>query len=121
MAPAAIEEVAFVPVQEMQAVEEFDDELIEALRGRARDVLLTREIANEEELGEGVPAADLLSMEGMDSELAYRLAGRGVVTKDDLADLATDELVEISGVDEERAGELIMTARADWFAQEQQA
>lgn len=117
----AVDEVAYVPVEELQQIDEFDDELVEALRARAQDVLLTREIAREEELGGGVPDRNLVELEGMDDELAHRLAAQGVVTRDDLADLATDELVELTGMEEERAGALIMTARASWFEEEEAA
>lgn len=110
-----VDEVAYVPIEELQQIEEFDEELVEVLRSRARDVLVTREIAREEELGDGVPDQDLVELEGMDGDLARRLATQGVITRDDLADLATDELVEMTGVDAERAGELIMAARAAWF------
>ena len=110
-----MDEVAYVPVAELRQIEEFDDELVDALRARARDVLVTREIAREEELGGGVPDQDLVETDGMDEDLARRLATQGVVTRDDLAGLATDELVELSGIDEERAGKLIMAARAAWF------
>jgi transcription termination/antitermination protein NusA len=105
----------------MLEVEEFDEGMVEELRGRARDVLITRAIVSEEQLGDAQPAQDLLEMEGMDRELAFVLAGRGVVTMEDLAEQSVDELMEIEGMDEERAGSLIMTARAPWFAEEEQA
>ncbi len=113
-----VEEVAYVSIEELQAVDEFDDELVEALRSRAQDILLTREIASEEH-GGGPPSEDLLETEGMDPALAEKLAASGVRTRDDLADLATDELVELAGIDETRAGQLIMTARAAWFEDEE--
>jgi N utilization substance protein A len=94
--------------------------MVEELRGRARDVLLTRAIINEEKLGRAQPAQDLLEMEGMNPELAYELAGRGVITMEDLAEQSIDEMMEIEGMDETRAGQLIMTARAPWFAEEEQ-
>jgi N utilization substance protein A len=118
---SSVEEVAYVPTQELLEVEEFDEGMVEELRGRARDVLITRAIVSEEQLGDAKPAQDLLEMEGMDRELAYVLAGRGVVTMEDLAEQSVDELMEIEGMDEERAGSLIMTARAPWFAEEGQA
>jgi N utilization substance protein A len=99
----------------MQAIEEFDDEMVAELRNRAKDALLTRAIAKEEVLGEVEPASDLLEMEGMDRQLAYQLAAKGVLTMEDLAEQAIDDLMEIEGMDEERAGTLIMTARAPWF------
>lgn len=117
---SSIEEIAYVPAAELLQVEEFDESIVEELRGRARDVLLTRAIVKEEALGDKEPAQDLLNLEGMDSELAFTLAGRGVVTQEDLAELAVDELMEIDGMDEERAAALIMAARAPWFAEEQQ-
>lgn len=113
---AGLEEVAYVPVHEMLEIPEFDEEIVEELRGRARDVLLTRAIAAEERLGDTRPAEDLLRMEGMDEELAFTLASRGIATMEDLAELAVDDLNEIAGLDEERAAKLIMTARAPWFS-----
>ena len=110
-----VEEIAYVPVGELLAVEGFDEDIVEELRSRARDALLNEALAAEEELDEHQPAADLLSLEGMDESLAFTLASRGVVTRDDLADLATDELTDIEGVDEERAAALIMEARKHWF------
>jgi transcription termination/antitermination protein NusA len=117
---SSIEEIAYVPTAELLQVEEFDEDVVEELRGRARDVLLTRAIVSEEALGEHEPAEDLLNLDGMDRELAYTLAGRGVITQEDLAELAVDELMDIEGMDEERAAALIMAARAPWFAEEQQ-
>ena len=116
---SSVEEIAYVPENEMQDIEEFDEELVKELRGRARDIMLTRAIANEEKLVDVKPAADLLEMEGMDEALAYELAGRGVVTMEDLAESSVDELLEIEGLDKARAGELIMTARIPWFATEE--
>ena len=114
---ATIEEVAYVPEQEMLNVEEFDEQLVRELRQRAKDLLLTRAIASEERLGDARPAEDLLGMEGMDEDLAYKLATAGIITMEDLADQAVDELLEIEGIEAERAGGLIMTARAPWFAE----
>lgn len=113
---AGLEEVAYVPVHEMLEIAEFDEEIVEELRGRARDMLLTRAIAAEERLNDNRPAADLLGMEGMDEDLAFLLASRGIVTMDDLAELSVDDLNEIAGLDDERAAKLIMTARAPWFS-----
>jgi N utilization substance protein A len=115
---SSIEEVAFVPEKEMIEIEEFDESLVAELRGRAKDILLTRAIANEERLGEAGPADDLLNMAGMDPELAYNLASAGIVTMEDLAEQSVDELVAIGGIDEKRAAALIMTARAPWFENE---
>jgi N utilization substance protein A len=113
---ASLEEVAYVPTHEMMEIAEFDAEIIEELRGRARDVLLTRAIAAEERLGNARPADDLLHMDGMDEELAFTLAGSGIATMDDLAELSVDDLNEIAGLSDERAAKLIMTARAPWFS-----
>ena len=109
---ASLEEVAYVPAHEMLEIPEFDAELVEELRGRARDVLLTRAIAAEERL----PSEALLRMEGMHEALAFTLASNGIVTVDDLAELSVDDLNEIAGLDDERAAKLIMTARAPWFS-----
>ena len=115
---SSIEEVAYVPAQEMLEIEEFDKDIVDALRERARDVLVARAIAEEEKIGNAEPAEDLLSMDGMDEELAYLLAGHGIVTMEDLAELSVDDLTELAAIDDKRAAELIMTARAPWFAEE---
>jgi N utilization substance protein A len=112
---SSIEEVAYVPENEMLEIEEFDADLVTEIRGRARDVMLTRAIASEERLADAEPADDLRNMDGMDEALAYELAGRGVVTMEDLAEQAVDDLLEIEGMDRERAASLIMTARKPWF------
>ncbi len=117
---SSIDEVAYVPLSEMLEIEEFDQAIVEELRGRAKEVLLTQAIAKEEVLSEVEPEADLLEMEGMDRELAYVLASCGIKTMDDLAEQSIDELMEVDDMDEERAGKLIMTAREPWFADEQQ-
>jgi N utilization substance protein A len=117
---STVEEIAYVPNSELMQIEEFEEAIVEELRGRARDVLLTRAIVNEESMSGAQPAQDLLEMEGMDDELAYRLAGQGIVTMEDLAEQAVDDLLDIEGLDAERAGQLIMTARAPWFAEEEQ-
>ncbi len=111
---SSIDEVAYVPVSELEAIEEFDTGIIEELRQRAKDILLTREISSEEEI-DTAPADDLLNMEGMDKELAYKLASNGVITMEDLAEQSVDELLDMGGIDEERAGKLIMIARQPWF------
>jgi transcription termination/antitermination protein NusA len=116
---SSIEEVAYVPEKEMLAIEEFDDDLVKELRERAKDIMLTRAIANEEKLGDAKPAEDLLSMDGMDEALAYELASREIITMEDLAEQSVDELMDITGLDKERAGELIMTARKPWFETEE--
>ena len=112
---STVEEIAYVPVGELLAVEGFDEDIVEELRARARDALLNEALAAEEELDEHQPAEDLLSLEGMDDELAYALAARGVVTREDLAELATDEMADLENVDEARAAALIMEARKHWF------
>ncbi|MEX2515378.1 MAG: transcription termination factor NusA [Gammaproteobacteria bacterium] len=112
---SSVEEVAYVPENEMLEIEEFDANLVEELRNRARDVMLTRAIVSEESVSDAEPAADLLAMEGMDEKLAWVLAGRGVVSMEDLAEQAVDDLMDIEDMDEERAGQLIMTARIPWF------
>ena len=118
---STIEEVAYVPSAELVEIEEFDEDIVNELRNRARDLLLTRAIVREEKIDEAEPAEDLLSLEGMDKGLAFKLASEGVVTREDLAELATDDLLEINEMDSEEAAALIMKARAHWFETEQQA
>jgi N utilization substance protein A len=118
---STIEEVAYVPTSELVEIEEFDEDIVTELRSRARDVLLTQAIVQEEKIDEAEPADDLLELEGMDKGLAYLLASKGVVTREDLAELATDDLLEINEMDVEKAAALIMKAREHWFAEEQQA
>jgi N utilization substance protein A len=112
---STIEEIAYVPASELNAVEEFDEEIVKELRNRARDVLLTQAIASEEKIDGAEPADDLLGVDGMDRKLALQLASRGIVTREDLAEQAIDDLADIEGVDAERAGALIMAARKHWF------
>ena len=112
----SIDEVAFVPLAEMLAIAEFDEDLVNQLREGAKDALLTRAIASEETLVKE-PAADLLAMEGVDEALAYTLASHGILTMDDLAEQSVDELVEAAGIDGERAAQLIMKAREPWFTE----
>jgi len=114
---SSVEELAYVPAKELLEIEEFDEDIVEELRNRARDALLIRAIASEEKLESVEPTQELLEMEGMDRELAYLLASHGVRTVDDLAEQSVDELMEVPGMDEERAGSLIMKARASWFAE----
>ncbi|WP_290537442.1 MULTISPECIES: transcription termination factor NusA [Alcanivorax] len=116
-----LEEVAYVPEEEMLAIDGFDEDIVDALRQRAKDVLLTKALVSEEKFELAEPAEDLLNMEGMDRDLAVELASRGIPTMEDLAEQAVDDLMEISGMSEERAAELIMTARAPWFAGEDEA
>ena len=113
-----LEEVAYVPLEEMMGIEGFDEEISEELRARAKDALLTLAIASEEKL-DVEPADDLLNMDGMERHLAYVLASRGIVTMEDLAEQGVDDLLDIEEMTEERAAELIMTARAPWFAEEE--
>ena len=113
---STLEEIAYVPLQEMMEIEALDEETVNELRSRARNALLVQAIASEESI-ESVDQ-NLLKLEGMDTDLAAKLAAHGVKTRDDLADLALDELSEMSGIDEERAKVLIMAARAHWFAAE---
>ncbi|WP_346837315.1 transcription termination factor NusA [Microbulbifer sp. SAOS-129_SWC] len=113
-----LEEVAYVPIEEMLDIEGFDEEIAEELRARAKDALLTQALASEEQLDASEPQEDLLNMEGMDRHLAYLLASRGVATMEDLAEQAVDDLLDIEGVDQERAAALIMKAREPWFAED---
>jgi transcription termination/antitermination protein NusA len=118
---STIEEVAYVPTSELLGIEEFDEEMVEELRNRARDVLLTQAIASEEKIDESGPAEDLLAVEGVDKELAYELAARGIRTREELADQSLDELESVPGLDPERAGQIIMAARAPMFESAGQA
>lgn len=115
-----LEEIAYVPLQEMLDIEGFDNELVESLRERAKAVLLTKALAEEQEL-EAEPAKDLIEMEGMDTQLAYVLANHGIITREDLAEQSVDDLLEISEIDEDTAAKLIMTARKPWFDDVDQA
>lgn len=113
-----VEEIAYVPESELLNISEFDEDVVTELRRRARDALLTQLIVREEELEEHQPAADLIGLEGMTEAIAYRLAEKGIQTRDDLAECAVDELEEIDGLDAEKAADLIMKARAHWFEDE---
>jgi N utilization substance protein A len=113
---SSLDEVAYVPLNEMLEIEAFDEDTVNELRDRARNVLLTEAIAKEEKLES--TTEDLLTLEGMDRDLAAKLADSNVHTRDELAELAVDELVEATGLDEERAKSLIMKARAHWFENE---
>jgi transcription termination/antitermination protein NusA len=112
---STLEEVAYVPLNEMLEIEAFDEATVNELRSRARNALLTQAIASEEKVEHDIE--DLMKVEGMDNETARMLASKGVATQDDLADYATDDLVELTGLDAERAKILIMAARAPWFAE----
>jgi len=115
---STLEEIAYVPINEMLEIEAFDENTVNELRSRARNALLVQAIASEEQV-EGVDQS-LLKLEGMDTQLAAKLAEGGVKTRDDLADLAVDELSEMTGIEGERAKGLIMAARAHWFEQDAQ-
>jgi N utilization substance protein A len=110
---STLEEVAYVPLAEMLEIDGLDEDIVNELRNRARNVLLTEAIATEEKL-ENV-SEDLIGLEGMSKDLAAKLAEHDVKTRDDLAELAVDELTEMTGIDDERAKELILKARAHWF------
>jgi N utilization substance protein A len=111
---SSLEEIAYVPVQEMLEIDGFDEGLVEALRERAKAALLTKAIAEEQEL-DTEPAPDLLEMEGMDSQTAFKLAKNGIITREDLAEQSVDDLLELGEIDESTAAKLIMTARKPWF------
>ena len=111
---SSLEEVAYVPLQEMLEIEAFDEDTVNELRNRARDVLLTMELAKEERVEK--VSQDLRDLEGLTPELIGKLAEGNIQTRDDLAELAVDELVEMTGVDEEQAKALIMKAREHWFS-----
>ncbi len=119
---STLDEVAYVPKQEMVEIEGFDEDIVDALRSRASDALLTKAIAQEEKFSGAEPDQTLLDMEGVDEHLAKVLAISGIKTQEDLADQSVDELLEVEDIeiDEERAKELIMAARAPWFEEEQQ-
>jgi N utilization substance protein A len=114
---STVEEIAYVPQSELMGIEEFGEEMVQELRSRARDVLLTQAIATEESIDSPLPADDLLLLEGMQPDLALALASRGVRTREDLAEQAVDDLLDIQGLTAEEAGKLIMKAREHWFAE----
>ena len=107
-----LEEVAYIPIEEMLAIVDFDEEIVATLRQRAKDALLTQALVSEEK---AEPAEDLLSMEGMTRQLAYALAARGVFSMEDLAEQAIDDIGDIDGMGAEKAARLIMKAREPWF------
>jgi len=111
----SLEEIAYVPLEEILSIDGFDEDIANELRNRAKDALLTQAIASEEGLSSANIADDLINMEGMDDTLALALVRKGVLSMEDLAEQSIDELMDIDGMDEERAGKLIMTARAPWF------
>jgi N utilization substance protein A len=110
---SSLEEVAYVPMQEMLEIEGFDEDTVNELRTRAKDALLTMEIAREEKVED--VSQDLRDIDGLSPEMIQKLVEGGVNTRDDLADLAVDELTEISGMEEDQAKALIMKAREHWF------
>ncbi len=113
---STLEEIAYVPLAEMLEIDAFDEATVNELRDRARNALLTEAIVDEEQLDK--VAEDLLSLDGMDTHLAAQLAKQGVTDRDALADLAVDELVEMTGMTEDQAKSLITVARAHWFAEQ---
>jgi len=115
----SLEEVAYVPMEEMLAIDGFDEDLVSELRKRAKNVLVNQALASEEQLEKAEPADDLLNMEGMDKHLAFVLASKGIVTMEDLAEQAVDDLLDIEGFSEKMAAQLIMTARKPWFEEQQ--
>jgi len=114
---STIEEIAYVPTNELLAVQEFDEDIVRELRTRARDVLLTQAIASEESAEHKEPADDLLTLDGMDKDLAFKLAARGIATREELAEQSLEDLEGIESLDSDRAGKLIMAARAHWFTE----
>jgi N utilization substance protein A len=117
---STIEEVAYVPEAELDSIEEFDADIVNELRNRARDYLLTQAIMQEEVFEDRQPAEDLIQMEGMDDDTAMHLAAKGICTMEELAEQSVDELMVVDGMDEQRASALIMKAREPWFAAEEQ-
>ncbi len=116
---ASVEEVAYVPASELMQIEEFDEDIVDELRNRARDVLLTQAIVAEEIIENAEPADDLLELKGVTKSLASKLASKGVTTREDLAELASDDLIEIEDMEKEKADALIMEARSHWFDEDE--
>jgi len=116
---ASVEEVAYVPASELMQIEEFDEDIVDELRNRARDVLLTQAIVAEEIIENAEPAEDLLEVKGVTKTLASKLASKGVITREDLAELASDDLIEIHDMEKEKADALIMEARSHWFDEDE--
>ena len=116
---AALEEVAYVPVAELLEIDGLDEDTVNLLRNRARDAILTLAIAAEEKLDD--LDEELKNLDGIDQDMLRDLADAGIATRDDLAELAIDELIEITGVSSEEAEQIIMAARAHWFAEEENA
>jgi N utilization substance protein A len=115
----SVEEIAYIPKNELLAIEDFDEDIVAELQKRGRDALLTKELATEEELSRVEPATDLLELSGMTRELAYRFARHGIVTREDLAEQSVDDISNIEGLDEQKAAQLIMQAREHWFAEKE--
>ena len=116
---ASVEEVAYVPSSELMQIEEFDEDIVDELRNRARDVLLTQAIVAEEIIENAEPAEDLLELKGVTKTLASKLASKGVINREDLAELASDDLIEIHDMEKEKADALIMEARSHWFDEDE--
>ena len=116
---ASVEEVAYVPSSELMQIEEFDEDIVDELRNRARDVLLTQAIVAEEIIENAEPAQDLLELKGVTKTLASKLASKGVINREDLAELASDDLIEIHDMEKEKADALIMEARSHWFDEDE--
>ncbi|AUH02236.1 transcription termination factor NusA [Pectobacteriaceae bacterium CE70] len=113
---SSLEELAYVPIKELQEIDDLDEEIVESLRERAKAALTTLALAREESRGDVQPADDLLSLPGLSREMAFKLAACGVCTLEDLAEQGVDDLADVEGLDEKRAGELIMAARnICWF------
>ncbi|MGP8953156.1 transcription termination factor NusA [Enterobacter mori] len=116
---STLEELAYVPMKELLEIDGLDEQTVEALRDRAKNALTTLALAQEESLGDKKPADDLLNLEGLDRAIAFKLAARGVCTLEDLAEQGVDDLADIEGLTDEKAGELIMAARnICWFGDE---
>ncbi|MDY0417958.1 transcription termination factor NusA [Enterobacter sp. 170198] len=116
---STLEELAYVPMKELLEIDGLDEQTVEALRERAKNALTTLALAQEESLGDKKPADDLLNLEGLDRAIAFKLAARGVCTLEDLAEQGVDDLADIDGLTDEKAGELIMAARnICWFGDE---
>ena len=117
---STVEEVAYVPISELNDIEEFDEEIVQELRSRAQDALLIKQISEEEHMLDAEPSEELLRIESMPARFAYKLAAAGINSVDDLADQSVDELLDIEPIDRELAASLIMAARESWFADEEE-
>lgn len=117
----SLEEVVYVPIDELNAIEGFDEGMVKELRDRAQNALSVQEAAAEKARSKATPAEDLLNLEGMDEALAHQLAGMGISTMEDLAEQSIEDLRDMDGMTEERAGALIMAARAPWFEEAEAA